>query len=73
MKEFYILSSNGRSNLHCQMWVPEEPKAILQIIHGMNEYIDRYHEFAEWLCERGILVVGDDHIGHGQTRKRGSS
>ena len=69
MKEFYFLSSDGKTDIHCQMWVPEEPKTILQIIHGMNEYIDRYHGFAEWLCDRGILVVGDDHIGHGLSVK----
>ena len=38
-------------------------KAILQITHGMIEYIERYHEFAEYLTERGFMVVGHDHLG----------
>ena len=39
--------------------------ALLQIIHGMQEYIDRYDEFARFLAEKGILVMGNDHLGHG--------
>jgi alpha-beta hydrolase superfamily lysophospholipase len=52
--------------LHAIRWIPEgEPVAILQIIHGMQEYIDRYDEFANFLAEKGILVIGNDHLGHG--------
>jgi alpha-beta hydrolase superfamily lysophospholipase len=52
--------------LHAIRWIPEgEPIAILQIIHGMQEYVDRYDEFANYLAERGILVIGNDHLGHG--------
>jgi len=68
MTVFRINSSDGKTKLYCQEWVPEgKPRAILQIIHGMNEYIDRYKDFAEWLCSQGIMVVGDDHIGHGHS------
>jgi alpha-beta hydrolase superfamily lysophospholipase len=52
--------------LHAIRWIPEgEPVAILQIIHGMQEYIDRYDEFANFLAEKGIIVIGNDHLGHG--------
>ncbi len=54
--------------LHVMVCRPEgQPKAVLQIVHGMQEYIGRYAEFAEWLCERGYAVVGHDHPGHGET------
>jgi alpha-beta hydrolase superfamily lysophospholipase len=33
----------------------------------MNEYIGRYSDFAEFLCTRGYVVCGHDHIGHGHT------
>jgi len=33
----------------------------------MVEYIDRYHEFAAYLADRGIYVTGHDHLGHGQS------
>ncbi len=44
-----------------------DPVAILQIVHGMEEYIERYEEFAEYLAERGFAVYGHDHIGHGES------
>ncbi|MBQ3706490.1 MAG: alpha/beta hydrolase [Clostridia bacterium] len=43
----------------------EEPRAVLQISHGMMEHIGRYEAFAEALAGRGIAVVGHDHLGHG--------
>ena len=33
----------------------------------MQEFIDRYDEFARFLAEKGILVMGNDHLGHGQS------
>ena len=67
--EFYIERSGER--LHCIEWRPEgEVRAVLQIVHGMVEYIDRYDAFATYLCERGIAVVGHDHPGHGMTAQR---
>lgn len=42
-------------------------KAILQISHGMIEYVERYDEFAKFFNENRILVIGNDHLGHGKT------
>lgn len=65
---FSFKSSNQKNSIHGLMWVPEqEPKAILQIAHGMTEYIERYDEFARFMTKNGILVVGNDHIGHGKS------
>ena len=33
----------------------------------MVEYIKRYDEFAQFLCEKGFYVVGNDHLGHGKS------
>ena len=66
--EFQFLSNDSRTRIHVIEWVPdEEPKAVLQLCHGMVEYIDRYDEFARYLAERGYYVVGHDHLGHGQS------
>lgn len=35
--------------------------------HGMCEYFQRYRGFAEFLCRNGIALVGNDHIGHGNS------
>ncbi len=65
-EELTYKSRDRQTMLHAIRWIPEgEPKAILQIIHGMQEYIDRYEEFANYLAERGIIVIGNDHLGHG--------
>jgi len=70
-KTGYFLSSDGVSNLYYSEWVPDgEVKFTLQIIHGMSEYIDRYDELARYLNGFGILVYGNDHIGHGHSAKR---
>lgn len=43
---------------------------IVQLAHGMAEHIHRYDAFAAWLAERGFVVVGNDHRGHGRTGER---
>lgn len=64
--EIYFKSGDGRTDIHAIEWIPEEePKAVLQICHGMVEYIDRYDEFARFLVQKGYYVVGHDHLGHG--------
>lgn len=66
--EFEFLSADGNSRVHVQEWIPEgEVKAVVQICHGMVEYIDRYDGFATYLNERGYYVTGNDHLGHGKT------
>lgn len=67
-KEISLPSTDGINRLHTVMWKPEgDIKAILQISHGMLEYIERYDEFAKYLNEYGIMVIGNDHLGHGHT------
>ncbi len=44
-----------------------EPKAILQICHGMAEYLMRYETFAKFMAKNGFIVCGNDHLGHGKT------
>ena len=66
-REFTYDSSDGRTKIHGIEWKPEsgEIRGILQIVHGMVEFIGRYEEFAEFLTEKGFVVIGNDHLGHG--------
>lgn len=65
MKEFYY-PSQGAGSIHTCRWEPEgEIRGILQIVHGVAEYIERYDDFARFLNSHGFLVVGEDHMGHG--------
>lgn len=72
-EEFYFDSRDGEHKIHAIKWIPDatKPVCILQIVHGMAEHIDRYDDFAAFLAERGILVVGDDHLGHGKSVQPG--
>lgn len=65
-EEITYKSSDGITNIHAIIWRPTtEIKAIVQISHGMVEHIERYSLFANSLNKRGILVCGNDHLGHG--------
>lgn len=67
-EHFYFTSYEGSVRSHGMRWIPEGTvHAVLQIVHGMAEHIERYREFAVFLAERGIAVVGHDHLGHGRT------
>ena len=68
-ENIYFESRDGVSKLHAIVWSDEtkKPIGILQIIHGMAEYIDRYDDFARFMVEKGFVVVGDDHLGHGDS------
>ena len=64
--DFHIKSSDGKTELHGRKWIPDGPvKGVVQIVHGVAEYIERYHDFACFLAENGYVTAGDDHLGHG--------
>ncbi len=55
------------SMLYPRLWKPEgDIRAIVQILHGMAEHIDCYDETAKRLNQAGIMVVGHNHLGHGE-------
>ena len=68
-KDFTFLSTDGATQLHGILWEPTEaaPVAVLQIAHGVAEYIDRYDDFARFLNSHGVVVAGHDHLGHGKS------
>lgn len=73
-EELYYDSRDGINKIHAIRWIPEEePKAVLQIVHGMAEYVDRYHDFAVKMAEKGFVVVGNDHLGHGLSVPEGGT
>ncbi|MEE0111451.1 MAG: alpha/beta hydrolase [Oscillospiraceae bacterium] len=60
--------SQGAGRIHACRWTPEgEPKAVLQIVHGIAEFVERYDDFANYLTSQGFVVVAEDHMGHGQS------
>lgn len=47
-----------------------QPRAVIQIAHGLGEHARRYDDFAGRLVEEGYTVYADDHRGHGETGLR---
>ena len=67
-QEFTFPSSDGVHQVHAVLWLPEgEPRGVVQLVHGICEYIMRYEPFAQYLTDHGFAVVGHDHLGHGLT------
>lgn len=70
-KENYTFKSKDDrgTDIHAVKWIPvdQDIKAVLQITHGMVEYIERYEDFAGYLADQGFVVMGHDHIGHGDS------
>jgi alpha-beta hydrolase superfamily lysophospholipase len=48
-------------------WPVADPKAVVQIAHGLGEHARRYDQMATVLNRAGFSVYADDHRGHGQT------
>ncbi|QBF34629.1 alpha/beta fold hydrolase [Mycoplasmopsis phocirhinis] len=69
MNEFTIKSSIDNTLLVCYDFAPHttQPQIIVQLCHGMMEHILRYKEFAQFLSDEKIKVVGMDNRGHGKT------
>jgi len=63
---------NDGAEVYVKKWFDEtkQPKAIVQLAHGMAEHIERYDAFAQFLVENDIFVYGNDHRGHGKTGEK---
>ncbi|CAM3404816.1 alpha/beta hydrolase [Pseudostreptobacillus hongkongensis] len=55
MKKEYFY---GEDSIHTMQWSIENPKGVVQIVHGMLEYIENYDEFAKFLNKNGYVVLG---------------
>ncbi|MFA9422636.1 MAG: alpha/beta fold hydrolase [Sedimentibacter sp.] len=67
-EEFYYDSADKKTKIHGIKWVPDgKIIGVLQIAHGMLEHMERYDDFANYIADKGILVTGNDHLGHGSS------
>lgn len=75
---FQFVSHSKKAMVNAKLWTSatfggpndigtEDPKAVIQIVHGMAEHIDRYDDLARYLVKRGFVVCAEDHVGHGGT------
>ena len=74
MKDTYYIHKSGSDALPLSVLRTEpenisEIKGIVQLVHGMDEYKERYLPFIEYLTEHGFITVIHDHRGHGRSIK----
>lgn len=68
-KEISFLSTDGKNTIHAELFIPSDNniKGVVQIAHGMMDYIGRYRLVAQALCAEGYALAGNDHLGHGDS------
>ena len=68
-KEISYPSSDGVHTIHAEIYFPKEktPVGVVQIAHGMVDYVERYKPLADFLTGEGYIVAGNDHLGHGKS------
>ena len=57
----------GGLKIYYQYWIPDKPKAILQIVHGFAEHSGRYMNVVNELIPLGYALYANDHRGHGRS------
>lgn len=62
-------SAGGRQQVYGVAYVPNQPRGMVQIAHGMAEHMGRYREFMDFLAKNGYIAFGCDHMGHGKTAR----
>lgn len=57
-------------DLQTYRWAPDgEPKAVVQVQHGLGEHAGRYRRFGQALADAGYLVYAPDARGSGRTAR----
>jgi alpha-beta hydrolase superfamily lysophospholipase len=65
------LTAKDGTSIYWKAWLPDgSPKAVLHVIHGYAEHIDRYGNVVDELVPAGYAVFGNDHRGHGKSQGR---
>lgn len=66
---FSYPSSDGKNTIFATCFLPdaEQVCGVVQIAHGMTDYIGRYVRLAQTLTDAGFVVCGNDHLGHGRS------
>lgn len=67
--ERVVIKSRDGYNLEVHIFSVENPKAVVQLIHGMEEHQERYEPFIEFLNRNNYSVVSSDMRGHGSSAK----
>lgn len=64
-----LISVEDRTKIYLRKYIPSEPIAVIQIVHGMAEHGGAYEKFIEYLVHNQFAVFIHDQRGHGKTAK----
>ena len=69
LSEITYPSTDGIHTIYAEIYTPKHcaAKGIVQLAHGMVDYVGRYEELAERLTEAGYIFAGNHHLGHGKS------
>lgn len=59
--------AGGQEEIAMSLWENPGARHIVILAHGYGEHLGRYEHVAQFLVERGALVAGPDHVGHGRS------
>jgi alpha-beta hydrolase superfamily lysophospholipase len=54
-------------NIYYQAWIPNTPKAVIQLVHGGFEHSGRYQNVVNELIPESFAIYANDHLGHGKS------
>jgi len=67
----FSFSTSDSLELFGQSWLPErQPKAVINLVHGLGEHSGRYEHLGQFFSEEGFAVLAYDLRGHGQSEGR---
>lgn len=68
-REFGFSSSDGKNTVMATVYAPADGgvRGVIQLSHGMIDYVGRYEGLAEFLTSCGFVFAGNEHLGHGRT------
>ena len=57
-RDFTFPSADGVHAVHAVVWPADgEARAVVQIVHGISEYVERYAPFAAYLNAHGYTCL----------------
>lgn len=62
-----FFSPNEGVRLYYEWWMPERPRAILVVVHGLGDHSGRYGALLRYFGQRGYGVAIYDQRGHGHS------
>lgn len=63
----YFPLPQGGLKLYTEFWIPQKPKALIVVVHGLSEHTGRYGPLIKHFYNLGYAVAVYDQRGHGQS------